>query len=105
MSQDLLDEYARLLTTDTRACADLFSNDAQYLARLGNQDLCFEGRADIGRFLQHVPRQISFRAASCEPHGAGYQGELSVKCADLGSRQQRVRFQVQSGRFIRFEVL
>jgi hypothetical protein len=105
MSQYLLDEYARLLTTDTRACAGLFSSDAQYLARLGSHDLCFRGRADIGNFLQHVPRQIAFRAARCEPDGAGYRGELRLSSADLSPRHQHVRFHFEGGRFTRFEVL
>jgi hypothetical protein len=102
---DLLDEYARLLTTDTRACADLFTNDAQYRTKLGSHDLCFEGRADIGGFLRHVPRQISFRAAHCEQDGNGYRGALQLSSADLGARKQHVRFRVSDGRFTRFEVL
>ncbi len=102
---DLLDEYARLLTTDTRACAELFTNDAQYRARLGSHDLYFEGRADIGEFLQHVPRQIAFRAAHCEQEGNGYRGALQLSSADLGAGTQQVRFRVSDGRFTRFEVL
>jgi hypothetical protein len=105
MIHTLLDEYARLLTIDTRACADLFSTHAQYRTRLGSHDLCFRGRAEISRFLRHVPRQISFRAARCEPDGSGYQGELALSAADLGRRRQHVRFQVEDGRFTRFEVL
>lgn len=105
MSYHLLDEYARLLTTDTKACAQLFDSDAEYLTRLGSTDLHFRGREDIGRFLRHVPRQISFRAAHCIPDGDGYTGSLRVSSADLGSRHIHVRFVVQSGRFRRFEVV
>jgi hypothetical protein len=105
MSHALLDEYARLLTTDTRACAGLFASDAQYHTRLGSHSLCFRGRADIVSFLKHVPRQISFRAAGCEVDGAGYRGELRLSSADLSPRHQKVRFFVEEGRFTRFEVL
>lgn len=105
MSYHLLDEYARLLTTDTKACTQLFVNDAEYLTRLGTQDLHFRGREDIGRFLRHVPRQISFRAAHCVPDGNGYRGALRLSAADLGHRHLHVRFVVEAGRFRRFEVL
>lgn len=105
MSHTLLDAYARLITTDTDACADLFSTDAEYLTRLGSQQLTFTGREDIRGFLQHVPRQISFRAAHCVAEGAGFAGALRLSAADLTPRQQRVRFSVEAGRFKRFEIL
>lgn len=105
MSLSLLDEYARLLTRDTRACAELFAADAEYRTRLGSHHLVFRGRDDIRGFLRHVPRQISFRAAGCARDGAGWRGELSLSAADLGTRAQRVRYLVESGRITRFEVL
>ncbi|MBL8858544.1 MAG: hypothetical protein JNL28_08580 [Planctomycetes bacterium] len=105
MSHTLLDAYARLITTDTEACADLFSNDAEYLTRLGSHQLSFKGRADIRGFLQHVPRQIAFRAAHCVPEGNGYAGALRLSASDLEPRQQHVRFSVEAGRFKRFEIL
>lgn len=105
MTHSLLDKYARLLTTNTRACANLFSADAEYLTRLGPLDLHFRGRADIGRFLQHVPRQIAFRAAHCVPDGAGYHGALRLSAADLCTRHQHVRYSIEAGRFKRFEVM
>lgn len=105
MSRSLLDTYARLLTTDTRACANLFAHDAEYLTRLGSHDLHFKGRNEIRRFLQHVPRQIVFRATSCAPEGANFMGAVRMSAADLRTRHQHVRYSVEGGRFRRFEIL
>ncbi len=105
MTYPLLDEYARLLTTDTRACSELFTNDAEFRTQLGSSALTFHGREDIARFLRHVPRQISFRVAHCAPEGAGYRAALHLVAADLRPRRQAVRYRVEGGRFTRFEVL
>jgi hypothetical protein len=105
MSRQLLDEYARLLTTDTRACANLFAPDAEYFARLGSHDLHFRGREDIRAFLQHVPRQITFRSLGTTANGGNFHGELRLSAADLVPRSQNVRYTVDRGRFLRFEVV
>lgn len=105
MSHALLDEYARLLTTDTAACANLFALDAEFSTRVGSQRLHFKGREEIRRFLRHVPRQIAFRAAQCVAEAGGFSGSLSLSAADLRVRHQRVRYAVEAGRFTRFEVL
>ena len=105
MSHYLLDEYARLLTTDTEACADLFTTDAEYRTRLGSHDLHFKGRDDIHGFIKHVPRQISFRAAHCIADEGGFRGELRLMASDLEPRALRVRYMVENGRIKWFEVL
>lgn len=105
MTYPLLDEYARLLTTDTRACSELFSNDAEFRTQLGTNQLSFLGREEIARFLRHVPRQISFRVAHCAREGEGFRGALHLVAADLRPRQQVVRYWIAHGRFTRFEVL
>lgn len=105
MSHHLLDDYARLLTSNTHACADLFTLDAEYLTRVGSHDLCFRGRDDIRGFLQHVPRQISFRAAHCRSDGDGFRGELRLSAADLPTRALSVRYVVHGGRIKWFEIL
>ncbi|MDZ4772924.1 MAG: ketosteroid isomerase family protein [Planctomycetota bacterium] len=105
MSHTLLDEYARLLTTDTRACANLFASDAEFSTHVGSHRLTFKGREDIGRFLRHVPCQIAFRAAHCVADAGGFSGSLRLSAADLRPRQQRVRYFVEGGRITRFEVL
>jgi hypothetical protein len=105
MSENLLGEYARLLTSNTDACGDLFAIDAEYRTRLGSHELLFRGRDDIRGFLRHVPRQIAFRAHKCERAGSGYQGELNLSAADLTPRKQRVMYTVENGRIKRFEIL
>src|SRR5262249_20263658 len=105
MSLYLLETYARLLTTDTRACARLFTPDAEYITRLGGLDLHLYGRHEIEGFIAHVPRQLCFRAADSRPENGGYRGEVLVAegASPLGT--QRVRYDMKSGRFRRFEVL
>lgn len=104
MSHALLDAYARLLTTDTHACAELFAPDAEFTTHVGSQRLTFKGREEIRRFLRHVPRQISFRAAHSTPEMGGFCGALRVSAADLLPRHQHVRYAVEDGRFTRFEI-
>jgi hypothetical protein len=104
MSHAILDAYARLLTTDTQACADLFAPDAEFSTQVGSQRLTFKGREEIGRFLRHVPRQISFRAVHSIPDAGGFSGALRVSAADLHPCHQHVRYAVEGGRFTRFEV-
>jgi hypothetical protein len=105
MSENLLEEYARLLTSDTHACGELFTLDAEYRTRMGSHELLFRGREDIRGFLRHVPRQISFRAGRCFRDGGAFQGELDVSGADLAPRKQRVLYTVENGRIKRFEIL
>ena len=102
MSHELLEDYARLLTVNTRACAELFAHDAVFHTRLGTQDLNFQGRGEIERFLAHVPRQISFRAGTCRTEGDDYHGEILVLPDGLPLARRQVRFRVASGRFTRF---
>jgi hypothetical protein len=104
MSHSLLDTYARLLTTDTHACAELFASDAEFTTHVGPMRLTFRGRDEIRRFLNHVPRQISFRAAHSAPEAGGFSGALRLTAADLQPRQQHVRYAVEGGRFTRFEI-
>ena len=105
MARHLLDTYARLLTVDTRACADLFAPDAEYLTRLGSHDLVLRGREEIESFLSHVPRQISFRAGACRREGDRYRGEVHVRYPDLEERRHSVVYRVAGGRFQSFENL
>lgn len=104
MYRELLDSYARLLTTDTRACAELFDRDAEYIHRLGSYDLCLRGRDEIASFIRHVPRQISFRAGRCHPEGDGFRGEVTVLANGFAPFAQSILYRVQSGRFTRFEI-
>ncbi len=114
MARKLLDDYARLLTLDTRACAALFARDAEFSSRMGSQELQFLGRHEIEGFLSHVPRQISFRATSCESatsgdrdgprDGSTFNGEILVRPDGLPERVQSVRFEVVGGRFQRFHL-
>ena len=105
MCRELLEDYARLLTVDTRACAELFARDAEFHTRLGSQELRLRGRHEIQRFLYHVPRQINFRAGACESEGDGYRAELLIRPAGLPARTQDVRFEVADGRFSIFQLL
>ena len=105
MSRVLLERYARLLTTDTEACARLFAPDAEYLTRLGEQQLHLRGRDDILRFITHVPRQLCFRATGCRKHGESFRGQIHVRGEDFPQRSQAVRYQVAEGLFKHFEVL
>ena len=102
MARHLLDSYARLLTVDTRACADLFAHDAEYVTRLGSHELVLRGRAEIESFLAHVPRQICFRAGACRREGDEYRGEVHVRYPDLDPRRQAVVYRVVGGRIQRF---
>lgn len=104
MSRTLIDDFVRLLTVDTRACADLFARDAEFRTHLGGHELCFLGRHDILRFLVHVPRQIVFRAVGSRPYGAGYEAEILVLPDGLPPRRQHVRYEIEGGRFTRFTV-
>lgn len=114
MCRELLEDYARLLTIDTRACAELFARDAEFRTQLGSHELTFTGRHEIQRFLTHVPRQIQFRAGACHPespdlsnaqHGPGYRAELVIRPDGLPIRTRAVRFHVVDGRFSRFQLL
>jgi hypothetical protein len=105
MDPELLDRFARLLTSDTDACAALFASDAVYSAHLGGCELRLVGRAEIRQFLSHVPRQIAFRAEAPQARGEDWVGEITVQAHDLAPRPQRVRFAVRDGRFQRFEQL
>ena len=105
MYRELLDNYARLLTTDSRACAELFDRDAEYIHRLGTYDLHLRGREEIASFIRHVPRQISFRAGRCHPEGDGYRGEVMVLANGFEPFAQRILYSVESGRFTRFETV
>lgn len=105
MTRNLLAEYARLLTADTLACAQLFAPDAEYRTRLGSHDLSLRGRAQIQGFLAHVPRQISFRAGPCVRVGRDYRGEVHVQGEGLTPRAQSVRYSVAEGLITRFEIL
>ncbi|MBK7877595.1 MAG: hypothetical protein IPJ77_18045 [Planctomycetes bacterium] len=104
MSRELIDDYTRLLTVDTRACADLFARDAEFRTRMGSQELRFHGRHDILCFLYHVPRQISFRTVAARPEGVGYSAEILVLPDGLPPRTQLVRYEVDGGRFTRFHL-
>ena len=109
MPRDLLERFARLLTTDTDACAGLFALDAVYRARLGSCEVILVGREQIRRFLAHVPRQIAVQALEPQPEqGAStaiWRGDLVLSATDLAPRRQPVRFAVQAGRFRSFEQL
>ena len=105
MTRNLLAEYARLLTVDTLACAQLFAQDAEYRTRLGSHDLALHGRAQIQRFLAHVPRQVSFRAGPCVRVGRDYRGEVQVRGEGLKPRAHTVRYSVAEGLITRFEIL
>jgi hypothetical protein len=105
MTPQLLERFAALLTTDTDACAGLFTPDAVYLASLGACRLRLVGRAEIRRFLKHVPRQVRFTALPPRREGLDWVGELVVGAQDLAPRTQSVRFQIHDGRFQSFEQL
>jgi len=105
MTQELLEDYVRLLTVDTRACADLFARDAIFQTQLGSQELYLRGRQEIERFLKHVPRQILFRASDLRSEGDGWLGEILILPDGLPPRRQRVRYSVESGRFASFHWL
>jgi hypothetical protein len=105
MSQELLEDYARLLNVNTRACAELFAHDAVFQTRLGTQDLHLCGQREIERFLTHVPRQICFRAGICRLEDDGYHAEIHVLPDGLPATRRRVRYRVESGRFTRFHWL
>jgi hypothetical protein len=107
MSRELLDDYARLLTLDSRACAALFARDAEFNTRLGSHDLCLRGRHEIHDFLEHVPRQVRFQAIACEETDAdpnAFRAEILVLPDGLPSRTQSVHFRVEAGRITRFDV-
>ena len=107
MSRELLDDYARLLTLDSRACAALFARDAEFNTRLGSHDLCLRGRHEIHDFLEHVPRQVRFRPIACRETDAdrnAFQAEILVLPDGLPSRTQSVHFRVEAGRITRFDV-
>ncbi len=103
MQRDLLQRFARFLTSDTAACASLFAPDAVYRARFGEVEIELCGRDEIRRFLEHVPRQIVFGVGATEQDGREWKGELLVRASDLQTRTQPVRFSVRDGRFQRFE--
>lgn len=107
MSRELLDDYTRLLTLDTRACAALFARDAEFNTRLGTLDLCFRGRHEIQDFIEHVPRQVRFQALGCRPTDAdpnAFRAEILVLPDGLPSRTQSVHFHVEDGRITRFDL-
>lgn len=103
--RNLLAEYARLLTVDTLACAELFALDAEYKTRLGTSDLALRGRSQIRGFLSHVPRQVSFRSGPSIRDGRDYRGEVVVHGDGLRPRTQTVRYSVEGGLITRFEIL
>ena len=105
MHHHLLGSYARLLTTDTNACARLFAHDAEFSSWLGSYQLELRGRGEIERLLNHVPRQLRFHAVKCVREGRRYRGELSIAGPDLEPRTCTVRFRVHGGQFTSFEVL
>ncbi|MFN0243652.1 MAG: hypothetical protein ACKVWV_12225 [Planctomycetota bacterium] len=104
MSHQMLDAYARLLTIDTKACAELFDADAQYSTHIGSQELVFVGRDDIEGFLRHVPRQLTFRAAACRRDGDSFRGEVTVIGDGFTPRAHFVCYYVADGLFTRFDV-
>ncbi|MBI5361691.1 MAG: hypothetical protein HZA53_00840 [Planctomycetes bacterium] len=104
MSRELLDDFTRLLTQDTSACAQLFARDAEFKTHVGSHELCFFGRHDILSFLHHVPRQIAFRAVFSRPEGDGYSGEILVLPDGLPPRTRGLRYAVEQGRFKRFHL-
>lgn len=101
----MLESFARLLTSDTRACAMLFARDAELTTWVGNEPVICQGRHEIERFLRHVPRQIAFRAEGCARFEDGFRGEIVVSASDLQAWRRVVRFDVEDGRFTRFELL
>lgn len=105
MERDLLEEYARLLTTDTRACAGLFALDAEYFTRVGSHDLHLRGREDIENFLVHVPRQLCFRAVTSRSTGSTYGGEVHIQAEGMSACAHAVLYSLDRGRFKRFEVI
>jgi hypothetical protein len=105
MTRQMLEDYARLLTTDTHGCSKLFANDAEFLTRIGSQSLHLRGRSEIRSFLTHVPRQMKFRPGEISVvDDAEYQGRLAVSAADLGTTGQIVRYKIERGLFTRFEI-
>lgn len=104
MCRKLLDDFTRLLTQDTNACAQLFARDAEFKTHLGSQELCFQGRHEIRSFLHHVPRQIAFRASFSHPEGDGFTAEILVLPDGLPPRTRGLRYAVEEGRFKRFHL-
>lgn len=101
----MLESFARLLTSDTRACAMLFARDAELTTWVGTEAVICQGRHEIERFLRHVPRQIAFRADDCSRAEDGFRGALVVSASDLTTWRRDVRFDVEDGRFTRLELL
>lgn len=104
MSQQLLNDFTRLLTLDTRACAQLFTRDAEFRTHLGTHELCFLGRHEILAFLHHVPRQITFRAEDPREEHDGFTAHILVLPDGLPPHRRSLRYSVEQGRFKRFHL-
>lgn len=104
MSRQLLDAFTRLLTLDTRACAQLFTRDAEFRTHLGSHELCFLGRQEILTFLHHVPRQVIFRAENTREEQDGFAAEILVLPDGLPPHRRSLRYAVEQGRFKRFHL-
>jgi hypothetical protein len=97
MSRQLLEDYARLLTTDVTACASLFDEDADYITRVGGKPVRLTGRLRILNFLSREPSNRTLRVVSHTQEGSKHIGRMIIEQPGSAPVEQTVRYAVEGG--------
>lgn len=103
--EELIANYTRLLTADPSSCAELFSDDAVYVTKVGPKKVRLEGRHQILDFISKAPGQMTFSLKDVAKSGTSYIANIAIHSPRLGELVDQVKFRVKGGRIARFEVL
>lgn len=104
----LIEKYCRLLTSDSGACAELFSDDAHYITAVQSKPIHLTGRQAIHDFIRQAPRHLTFTVTDYRETGSKCVATVQIHGPQFTPTAQTIKFTVSTengGLFSRFEVI
>lgn len=104
----LIQKYCRLLTSDSGACAQLFSDDAHYITVVQSKPIHLKGRQAIRDFIRQAPRHLTFTVADYRETGSKCVATVQINGPQFTPVAQTIKFNVSTengGLFSRFEII
>ena len=102
MAKELVENYCRLVTSDTDACLGLFHGEAIVLTRIGSEAVEIQGREKIRAFIDMTPSFLRYRLDTIAEEGGFTVATIEIEGAHRGP--ERFRFFFDDGLIRRLEL-
>jgi len=106
MERELIEKFCTLLTSDTNACSELFSESARYITVNKEGKLVnLSGKDNIKKFLSKANRDMIFKVTSFEKLDDKYIAGINISSNKFKEVNQKINFSISEEKFDLFEVL